>query len=542
MLLRIAAAVFALCLSSSSAHSLPTYTWDSRYVKPDDQWIEKVVVDPFGNLIVIGQFYDQLHLGIGHQYVSLGFADAFVAKIDIYGNTLWSHHIGDVRGDRVMNVAVDLVGNVICVGYVSAVANDLEAFIAKYAPDGTQRFLNRYGAGDGVSQIAMTVSTTPSKEIIVSGEFDDEIDFGGGPLQEITGRTFFMARLGQLGEHVWSKAFATVTPYAFSMSEQETGPDGETTLFGTLNDSVDWGNGTMTTAGNSDIFLVRFDGNGLLVWERRFGDAVDNWARSMAINESGQIAIAGHNTGTVNFGGSDLVSAGGPDPYVAVFTTGGAHVWSKAFGTTGTQWGQSVTWASNQDLLLVCEGTGTLDFGGVGLTNATYGAWVVRMFGSNGNHRWSRTFNATDAFQAQVEEHNGVIWLAGAVSGDADIGGGVRTGETDFLDIYVAKYGDALTGISDAPVMARLEQNIPNPFNPRTTIPYTLDAPGRIRIGIYDASGALVSMLDGGARPAGSHTVAWDGRDRSGKVVSSGVYFYRLEGARGSARKMVLLK
>lgn len=96
----------------------------------------------------------------------------------------------------------------------------------------------------------------------------------------------------------------------------------------------------------------------------------------------------------------------------------------------------------------------------------------------------------------------------------------------------------------DAPApVATLAQNFPNPFNPSTTIAYSLPAGGRVAIGVYDPEGALVVRLDQGLREAGTHRAEWDGRDASGALVESGVYFYRLEGVAGVApRKMVLLK
>jgi flagellar hook assembly protein FlgD len=62
-------------------------------------------------------------------------------------------------------------------------------------------------------------------------------------------------------------------------------------------------------------------------------------------------------------------------------------------------------------------------------------------------------------------------------------------------------------------------------------------------IDVFDAAGALVTRLDGGIEPAGAHAIKWDGRDRAGKGVASGVYFYRLDGMpEVEARRMVLLK
>jgi hypothetical protein len=69
----------------------------------------------------------------------------------------------------------------------------------------------------------------------------------------------------------------------------------------------------------------------------------------------------------------------------------------------------------------------------------------------------------------------------------------------------------------------------PNPFNPHTTIHFTLSAPGSVRLHVYDVSGRLVKTLADEAMGSGLHAVAWDGTSRSGSKVSSGVYFYVLQ-------------
>jgi hypothetical protein len=88
-----------------------------------------------------------------------------------------------------------------------------------------------------------------------------------------------------------------------------------------------------------------------------------------------------------------------------------------------------------------------------------------------------------------------------------------------------------------------LSQNVPNPFNPQTTIRFTLPASDRVALAIYNASGQLVKTLVEGVQPAGSHDFVWDGHDSKGASVSSGVYFYRLtSGKFNETKKMVLLK
>lgn len=88
-----------------------------------------------------------------------------------------------------------------------------------------------------------------------------------------------------------------------------------------------------------------------------------------------------------------------------------------------------------------------------------------------------------------------------------------------------------------------LKQNYPNPFNPTTTIAFSLAKGSRARLNIFNTKGQLVRELANGDYPAGEHHLVWDGKDKSGKPVSSGIYFYRLEtGGYSKSRKMILMK
>ncbi len=89
-----------------------------------------------------------------------------------------------------------------------------------------------------------------------------------------------------------------------------------------------------------------------------------------------------------------------------------------------------------------------------------------------------------------------------------------------------------------------LHQNVPNPFNPSTSIIFYLPEAAPVTLDVYDAAGRLVSrLLDGATKERGTHTVEWRGTDDAGRTVSSGVYFYRLRAGKNViSRKMVLLR
>ena len=89
-----------------------------------------------------------------------------------------------------------------------------------------------------------------------------------------------------------------------------------------------------------------------------------------------------------------------------------------------------------------------------------------------------------------------------------------------------------------------LGQNVPNPFNPQTTIAFELKERQEVRLRVFDLAGRLVKSLIGGeGYTSGCHEVVWNGRDEAGRRVAFGTYFYRLEaGSFSETKRMVLVK
>jgi len=88
-----------------------------------------------------------------------------------------------------------------------------------------------------------------------------------------------------------------------------------------------------------------------------------------------------------------------------------------------------------------------------------------------------------------------------------------------------------------------LSSNYPNPFNPITTVVFDMAREGYVYIEVYNSKGQRVRVLVDGVHGVGRHSVVWDGHDDLGRVVSSGVYFYRMvSGEYTATRKMLLMK
>ena len=101
-----------------------------------------------------------------------------------------------------------------------------------------------------------------------------------------------------------------------------------------------------------------------------------------------------------------------------------------------------------------------------------------------------------------------------------------------------------LIGVGGPPVPFALLQNVPNPFNPRTVIAFSLSEAAAVTLRIFDLSGREVArLLDAAPHDPGSHEVSWEGRDGGGRRLAAGTYIYRLETAgRVETRRMMLVK
>jgi hypothetical protein len=94
----------------------------------------------------------------------------------------------------------------------------------------------------------------------------------------------------------------------------------------------------------------------------------------------------------------------------------------------------------------------------------------------------------------------------------------------------------------NAPVPTVLElSNYPNPFNPSTTIAFSLPEESKVRLSIYNIRGQRVRNLIDGDMMRGFHKVIWDGKDNGNSLVSSGLYFIRIDSENNTLVKKVMM-
>ena len=157
----------------------------------------------------------------------------------------------------------------------------------------------------------------------------------------------------------------------------------------------------------------------------------------------------------------------------------------------------------------------------------------------NGNWPETRTVDGPGSLDDLLGADNAGVWTLFVSDGESpDEGTLVMWG----LQFDVP---DGVSGVAEdnLPQVTRLNQAVPNPFNPRTTIGFDLARSQAVRLDIYDLRGRLVRRLVDEPMPAGKHTAVWDGRDERGRNAASGTYLYRLRaGEEVHRRKMQLVR
>jgi hypothetical protein len=133
--------------------------------------------------------------------------------------------------------------------------------------------------------------------------------------------------------------------------------------------TVDPASGPLTSAGGTDVLLASFTSAGVPRWSRRFGGAGDDAGRAVALDGNGNVYLTGEFRDTADFGGGPLTSAGETDVFVASFTSAGSPRWSRRFGGVKSDRGRSLALDYSAGVYLAGEFAGTVDFGTGPLTS-----------------------------------------------------------------------------------------------------------------------------------------------------------------------------
>ena len=156
------------------------------------------------------------------------------------------------------------------------------------------------------------------------------------------------------------------------------------------------------------------------------------------------------------------------------------------------------------------------------------------------NHQLEASVLGSGGMQGQSQLHR--HW--GTLGQPHPVGVGSSQEAVLWSGFWRVQRGLSVSPVGDlVPLTNRLWQNSPNPFNPQTTIAFSITSPVYLELAIFDVRGKRVRTLVSEMRTPGVYSEVWDGRDDAGGRAASGVYLYRLvNGNDHQTAKMLLVK
>jgi len=188
-----------------------------------------------------------------------------------------------------------------------------------------------------------------------------------------------------------------------------------------------------TSAGNTDLFVVKYNSSGTKQWTKQLGSSGLDSANGITIDSSGNVYVAG-----VTYGGLDgNTSAGYTDLFVVKYNSSGTKQWTKQMGTASNDLARGVATDSSGNVYVTGDTYGGLD----GNTSAGYNDLFVVKYNSSGTKQWTKQLGTSsdDCAYGVATDSSGNVYVTGYTNGGLD---GTNAGG---YDLFVVKYNSSGT-------------------------------------------------------------------------------------------------
>ncbi len=284
-----------------------------------------------------------------HQYY-----DIFICKLDSSGNYAWAKKIGGAVNDFACSMIADRTGNTYTTGYFegtvdfdpSAGTHQLTSsfgssvFVIKLDDNGN--FIWAKNLGGTSFTTTCSIVKDDAGNLYITGNFEGTQDFDPGPgifnLTSSGAQDVFICKLDSAGNFIWAKSFGgSSTDEGYSITADQTG---HIFCAGYFQSTVDFDPGAgvfqMTSLGSQDIFITKLDTTGNFIWAKSIGGAGSDEARSIAVDSSGNIWVAGNFSLTDDFdpgvGVFPLSSSSYEHVFVLKLNSNGDFIWAEKIG------------------------------------------------------------------------------------------------------------------------------------------------------------------------------------------------------------------
>jgi hypothetical protein len=438
-----------------------------------DDYCQSILVDSVGHVFVAGTFRDTIDVDPGQGILNFGSPagkNSFIQKLDADGNLLWARHIEGASASGIGSIALDNLGNIYAAGGfsgtvdfdpgsgVSALTSPwyTSIFVAKYDQNGDLVWVkSTHGAAYNGSN---SVATDDFGNVYTTGHFtgvaDFDPDIGVYNLTSAGSPDVFVQKLSPDGDFMWARRMGgTFNDYGHEILVDNQGNvvvSGDFSL--TLDLDTAAGVASITSNGDQDIFLLKLDANGNLIWLKQIGGNGDDRSLKIAVNATGDIYNVGYFNDSVDFdpglATNTLSSAGGQDAYIQKLNADGDLLWVQQIGGNSADWGTAVTIDSDENVYLSGFFSGTVDFdSGVSnnvLVSGGLSDIYIQKLDDNGNLIWLEQISGTaNDIPNDIEvDNSNHVYLCGSFYGVTDFDPGANTtvfSAVGSSDIFVAK-------------------------------------------------------------------------------------------------------
>ncbi|WP_438007291.1 hypothetical protein WME89_00305 [Sorangium sp. So ce321] len=407
-----------------------------------------VAFDGEGNILVAGSFTGTLG-----STPSLGSNDGFITKLKPSGDTYanWPRTFGGPGTDHCSVVARDADNNVIMAGTFDGDANiggtsfhsqgSTDVFVAKLDPQGNVLWVASINGGN--PELVYGLAVDSENNIVVAGEIGTTATLVDSMartrrMNGLGGGDIFVVKLDGAGGLLWDSHFGNSSHQA--ALDVAITPDNEVVVVGRSSGNLDFGRFVLS-ATDQDAFVAKLDATtGEPSWAKIFGGSMDQEFAGVAADREGNIVVAGSTRGVINFDGLFSAYAGGLDAVVAAFGPDGRHLWNHSYGDGEDQKVLGVAADQAGNFLLVGEFEGSLNVLAPPLASrGSHDAFLVKLDPA-GETVWAKPFgrDMDQRATAVAVDALGTIVFTGRFSGSIDLGGDVMTSQVGH-DAFVAR-------------------------------------------------------------------------------------------------------
>ncbi|MBG8552634.1 SBBP repeat-containing protein [Hymenobacter guriensis] len=537
------------CAAPASAQQAPTGpAWASVQRTLTDAYSmgEDIAIGADGSQYTTGIFEGTLTLGKVKLTASTGTTHIFLAKYSPDGEALWITNLDGSGYVSSNNIAVDLSGNVyvagtfnrdITLGATTLKTSSSDVYLAKYNTQGVQQWV-RQGGGQNHKNLK-GIATNAQGEVIVAGDFQASIDFGG---QALVDGGIFYYRFSPDGKVNLAKSFGSWASSMVNVAGLTLDKEGSAYITGDCGGSLTFGSDTIYSS-YQDIFVCKLTAAGTPVWSQFARATPDRMkqVRAIAVDESGNTVVCGENF-DYNPAKANL--------YVAHFNAKGSLTWSYDIPTsssgspeTGYNSASGVAYDHNGGFLVTGAFLGKAVFGTNELNTINGQVFVVRYDGQGNatavlHSVGLRVGNDHSYGHGIAVDTKGNIYVAGTIWGDASFGKVKTFADYNMCDTgtdsYIAKLTvPAVTTSVETPEAVSRSAVFaiyPNPASQRTTI---MLRGGERQLLISDARGSLIRK-QAVTGMSGPYSVSLSG-------LASGLYQLRVTTDNGQTRSAKLV-